>query len=208
MNKYITNKLYDDGFDVYKCIDSNSYHAILVCIQDNQGNDNERAYKVEHESLTNRECFKQGVSIYCWYEFHRDMVTCDEPHPKLKLCDPKVDKYLFEKHNTLEDGEVYQSYSQSYENDVLYVRLKDGSHAKLLEITWVPCKIDGHKLEHAIIGVWDPRETDNVPKIIPTSEISFPEPFLITSKTRKIIAENNGDLESVEGDANFLCIYG
>ena len=203
MYKYIKNKFYTDGFDVYKCYQSNVYHAILVCIQDNQGNENEKAYKVKHDSLTNDECFKQGVSLYCWDTFHKDMVIDDEPHPKLKRCHPEVDKYLFKIDSEFRGDLIYQEFSESYDNDVLNVKLNDDEVVKLLEITWVPCSENGHRLMHAIVK----DRMDDI-SIISTDEIKLPEPYLITNKIRKIVAENGGDLESVEGDANYMCIYG
>jgi hypothetical protein len=103
-------------------------------------------------------------------------------------------------------NEEYQEYSQEFENGVTNVRLRDQSVVKLLEITWTPCDTNGHQLQLAMVEKYDGSKLPI--RQISVDEIAHPTPFLITDRTREIINNDGGDLESVEGDANFLCIYG
>ena len=105
------------------------------------------------------------------------------------------------KHN-----EEYQEYSQEFKNKVTNVRLRDQSVVKLLEITWTPCDTNGHELQLAWVENYD--KSERPIRQICVSQIAHPTPFLITDRTREIINSDGGDLESVESDANFLCIYG
>lgn len=102
----------------------------------------------------------------------------------------------------------YDEWHQKYENCIVNVRLHNGTNARLLEVTWVPHETDGHQLQLAIIGVWDKEKQKRIPHQIQISEIAFPKPYLITDKTREIVTQNGGDIESIEIDANYFCIYG
>jgi hypothetical protein len=100
----------------------------------------------------------------------------------------------------------YKEFSQTFPNRVTNVRLNNNEVVKLLEITWTPCDTNGHELQLAIVEKYDGSKLPI--RQISVDEIKHPEPFLITERTREIIKENGGDIESVEGDANYLCIYG
>ena len=107
-----------------------------------------------------------------------------------------------------EYSKEYDSWHEKYDNDVINVRLKSGINARLLEITWVTHEIEGHQLQLAIVGVWNKEKQERIPTQIQVSEIAFPTPYLITDKIREIVEQDGGDLESIEMDANYFCIYG